>query len=381
MGITVIPKERDQTTDLTKLEIKFKGGDVESPSRFITKVDLNSKDRIGADVPLSRTRRLFLYEEWINPNKISRILCENGYLATFLTNFRNFLQRVEKGNPLKLIYPKFTADGLKDLKNMGEVKKTKVWEFIFQAISELSIDKNTIDGFCIQYDYLTDAAKKYVMKQSLSFIPTMDIHGPIKNVEKQLDTYSSMPSSIVPFIGLSYSSFTRSNLGYQHAISILDGLHENGKGFITLDSPRISGRYSSDPDISALHYSNFIVADLVAERVYNGGSPNTQRSVRLFDRSELAVDPIQSGSNVKKHEGECEFLQMDLKLNALLNKMFEGNINDSDITRATDLSRVHENIITEKEYGNMRKSIANSELINYRKEKHRIDLLLSKEGR
>lgn len=379
MGITIVPKEKDETTDISKLEIKFPRGSIESPSRFITKVDLNAKDGVGADIPLSRTRKLFLFEEFINPNKINKIINENGYMATFLTNFSNFLSRVERSDALRLVYPKFTSDGLSTLDSIGESNKNKVWTFIFQVISELVSGKDTIDGFFVQYDHLTQAAQRYIATQDTPFIPTINIHGNYRVVTSQLDSYSKMPSSLVPFIGLNYSTLSRSNLAYREAISMLDALHESGKGFITTDSPRVAGRTVLDPDISALHYSSFIVADLVAERIYAGGDgvPN----IRLFDKGDLAVPQLGTANSVNSHIGEDQFLKNDQKLQTILNDMFHGAISQKDFSRASYLSRVHENIITEQEYENMRRSIVNSELLRYRKEKHRINAFLQAEER
>lgn len=380
MGITVVPKERDETTDLSKLEIKFSRGSIESPSRFITKVDLNAKDGIGADIPLSRTRKLFLYEEYINPKKMKRILTENGYLGVFQANFKNFLSRVEGSDALRLVYPKFTKDGLAALESMGESSQNKIWAFYFNLISELSTGKDSIDGFFVQYSHLTESARRYISKQNLPFIPTINIRDDYWTIRNQLTEYSSMPSSLVPFIGLSYSTMSGSNLAYQEAISMLDSLHESGKGFITTDSPRVSGKGVLDPDVSALHYSNFIVADLAAERIYGGGGGG-EPNIRLFEKGDLAVPLIDGAHNSNEHTGEGNFLQSDPKLQRLLQSMFEGNISASDAFRATYLSRVHENIVTGKEYENMRRSIATNELSNYRTEKHRINALLEQEGR
>jgi hypothetical protein len=380
MGITIVPKERDESSDISRLEIKFPRGSIESPSRFITKVDLNAKDGIGADIPLSRTRKLFLYEEFINPKKLQRILNENGYLAVFQTNFRNFLSRVERADALRLVYPKFTKDGLAALESIGESNRNKVWTFFFQLISELATGKEVIDGFFVQYDHLTPAAQRYIAKQDLPFIPTIDIHGDFQVVRRQLNNYASFPSSLVPFIGLNYSTLTRSNLAYQEAISMLDSLHESGKGFITIDAPRVSGKRVFDPDISALHYSNFVVADLAAEKTYGGGSGG-EPNVRLFEKGDLAVPVLHREHNAIEHSGEDGFLQEDPKLRTLLDNMFQGTISPSDSSRAVYLSRVHENIITGMEYANMRKSIVNNELLHYRTEKYRINAMLLNEGR
>ena len=71
----------------------------------------------------------------------------------------------------------------------------------------------------------------------------------------------------------------------------------------------------------------------------------------------------------------------DLKLRKLLNDIFQGTISAKDYSKSAYLSRVHENIISGEEYANMRKSIANNELLYYRREKHRINAMLQQEKR
>ena len=382
MGITVVPKERDESTDISRLEIKFQRGDLESPNRFITKVDINAKDAIGADIPLSRTRKLFMYEALINPNIIQNILTKNGYLATFLTPFRNFLGRVEGSEALRLIYPKFTKDGLTALESVNEPTRNKIFVFLFDLIRELSYGKSPPDGFYIQYDHLTEDSKKYALSQNLPFIPVIDMHGDINVVTRQMDDYISMPSALVPFIGLTYSTLTTSNLTYNLAIDVLDSLHEAGKGFITVESPRVSGRGTKDPDVSAIHYSSFLVADLSAERVYSGGRSG-EPNLRLFEKKDLAVPLLDHTHLTTEHDDELNALSGDKKLEELLRKMMAGtdNLSNEEKAKSRYLSRVHENILTSKEYENMRKSIINNELLNYRSEKRRLNRLLSAEGR
>ena len=382
MGITVTPKERDEATDLSRLEIKFDRGNVESPSRFITKVDINAKDGIGADIPLSRTRKLFMYEEFVNPNTIDNILNKNGYLATFLSNFQNFLLRVERSDALRLVYPKFTRSGLDNLESIGESGRNKVWQFIFDAIHELSYGKAAIDGFYLQFDHLTEAGKRYALSQNLPFIPVIDIHGDIRVVTKQMNDYMSLPSALVPFIGLTYSTKTRSNLAYNQAISVLDSLHEAGKGFITVGSPRTSGRWTEDPDVSAIHYSSFIVADLAAERAYGGGSSG-EPNLRLFEKGDLAAPTLDHIHNAAEHMDELNALSGDTRLQELLGRMIGGidNLLATDKRRAPYLSRVHENLVTGSEYEKMRRSIMSNELLRYRSEKRRLNQMLLEEGR
>ena len=162
---------------------------------------------------------------------------------------------------------------------------------------------------------------------------------------------------------------------------ILDKLHESGKGFITVDSPRTTGRGSTDPDVSALHYSSFIVADLASEKSYRGGGSRVP-NLRLFEKEDLAVPPLGDMNYKGRRMNELRFLSEDKKLQELLIKMIRGdNLSDVDKRRAPYVSRVHENIVTGSEYENMRRSIMTNELLLYRAEKKRLDKMLLSEHR
>jgi hypothetical protein len=382
MGINIIPKERDEKSDISRLEIKYNRGSVESPNRFITKVDINAKDNIGADIPLTRTRKLFLGEEFINPSTINLILNNNGYLGIMLAKYQKFLLRLRNSDPLRLIFPKFTKNGKEEFQSLNNSSQNRVIHFIFQLIQELSNGNSMLDGFCIQYDILSKEARQYLENQDLPFIPVVDMHEESKIINKQIDDYLQMSSSTVPFIGLTYSTLTRTNLAFNKVISVIDKLHEQGKGFITVDSPRVSGVYSEDPDVSALHYSNFVSSDLSAEKSYVGGKSSNLK-IKLFEKTDLVVSELGVLHDPKEHKDEINFLNEDKKLKELLINMIsgEGHLKEQDKERAKNLSRVHENVFTNSEYEEMRKSLINNELSFYRSKKRRLNQLLLNEGR
>jgi len=69
MVISVTPNERDKFNDLSTLKIKHAKGILETPNRLVNRYDLNAKDQIGADIPLTRTSKSFIVQENINPEK------------------------------------------------------------------------------------------------------------------------------------------------------------------------------------------------------------------------------------------------------------------------------------------------------------------------
>ena len=74
MVISISPGARDEFNDLTTLKIKHKKGIIETPNRLVNRYDLNAKNAIGADIPLTRASKSFLIQESFNENKLELVL-------------------------------------------------------------------------------------------------------------------------------------------------------------------------------------------------------------------------------------------------------------------------------------------------------------------
>lgn len=92
-----------------------------SPNRVINRHDLNAKDQIGADIPLTRTSKSFFIQEIVNPDKLHLLLNKNGYLGQLLTREKILLRRVNNSQSLIFFYPSLTAEALKILTDSGNI--------------------------------------------------------------------------------------------------------------------------------------------------------------------------------------------------------------------------------------------------------------------
>src|SRR5436189_2026577 len=111
MGLEILPKGRDSNFhDLATLEIKYSKGVLETPNRFVNRHDLNAKDNLGADIPLTSISKTFMLQENVDPLKLKLILTENGYLGKVLYKTKGFVERVDTSKSLVLLYPHLTAD-------------------------------------------------------------------------------------------------------------------------------------------------------------------------------------------------------------------------------------------------------------------------------
>ena len=121
MVIYITPHARDTFNDLSTLTIKHTNGRIDTPNRLVNRYDLNAKNAIGADIPLTRVSKSFMIQESINPNKLHNILTKNGYLGELLNKLRPIQNRIVPDS-LILLYPSLTAESVKQL----DTQKKKV---------------------------------------------------------------------------------------------------------------------------------------------------------------------------------------------------------------------------------------------------------------
>ena len=108
MVISIVPHSRDNFNDLSTLSLKHNNGIVETPNRIVNRYDLNAKNEIGTDIPLTRISKSFMIQESINPAKLNDILTKNGYLGELLGKFRPIQNRIDPDS-LALLYPSLTS--------------------------------------------------------------------------------------------------------------------------------------------------------------------------------------------------------------------------------------------------------------------------------
>lgn len=88
MVISIQPRSRSEFNDLATLSISHSKGKVETPNRLVNRHDLNAKNAIGADIPLTRTSKTFILQEIVNSKKLENILNINGYLNQVFLRLR-----------------------------------------------------------------------------------------------------------------------------------------------------------------------------------------------------------------------------------------------------------------------------------------------------
>jgi len=227
---------------------------------------------------------------------------------------------------------------------------------------------------------LNNNSIKFLDNNNITFSPLFYIKEH-KTIQNSLVNWIKQESSLVPFISFTYSSYLKANLSYQYIIKYLDKIHESNKGIISTDIPRIfSNLVSPYSDVSAPHYSSFIISDITAE-IYNGGHGSFKKvpNTRIFEKNNLALPVISNKyNNVGIHKNEDSIFGNDENLKSLFWRTLQSQNVDMDIknNRPAYISRVHESFMTSTEYDNMRSSIKQHDLMNYRKSKIELNKLL-----
>ena len=131
-------------------------------------------------------------------------------------------------------------------------------------------------------------------------------------------------------------------------------------------------------DISGPHYSSFLISDISTEIYLSGHGSGIKNNARIFEKESLTVPIIGKNYNTNKHKGEDSMFTTDNSLKDLFWRTLKGQNNDIDIdkNRPSYLSRVHESYMTTLEYEEMRKSLINKDLKDYRNSKIELTNLL-----
>lgn len=298
MVISITARERTEFNDLSILSIKHSRGSFESPNRVINRHDLNTKDQIGADIPLTRTSKSFIIQEIVNPDKLDLLLNKNGYLGQLLTREKILLRRVNNSQSLIFFYPSLTAEALRILTDSDNIQGY----VRFFCATQMRLEAILLPTFGN-----LDEVTKFNSKKNLQLIPVLDIKGEMPNLSKEFQECRSAGSQDIPIIGFKFATYPNANKGYDMVMDNLDKIHENGQATMLVDA----SRSLQSPDclnVSTPHYGAFIMEDIVAERYYGqiGRRVSKRDHVRLFCKNDLITPLIDDILKSKKFELDSE---------------------------------------------------------------------------
>ncbi len=367
MVITIHPRGRSKYNDLATLKIQHAKGIFETPNRVVNRHDLNAKDEIGADIPLTRTSKSFIVEEIIDQEKLNRIVNENGYLDTMVTKTNALAHRVDTSNSLVFLYPSLTNEAYEIL-NSSFRQYRDFLKFFCDVASYMNLETLLIPLIGNLEDTL-----KMVQSRQLQLIPVLGLKTETKILTNQFLKCRTTGSNDIPLIAFRFAPYTKANKGYDLVMDNLDRLHEDGQATMLVNVPR--NLDSGSLNVSAPHYGSFIMADIVAEKYHGKGfNPTKRRSVRLFCRKDLVTPVIQPSHLTNRKldlESEKQVFSNDKKLQELLERIVENKTDEKDWSnnRPVYLSRVHENVRTRDEFSVFQKNIDNNTTNDYLNEK------------
>jgi len=253
MVISVVPHSRDNFNDLSTLTISHNHGEIETPNRMVNRYDLNAKDQIGADIPLTRTSKSFMIQENINSSKLNDVLTKNGYLGELLTKIRPIRSRIESSESLELLYPSLTHESLNQLNSRK--KKSDFIRFFCNMANQLNLESIVFPVF----DNIIEMNSK-VASHGLQFIPILDLKAETNVFENQLQLCRQIGNHEIPIIGLKFAQYPNANKTYDMIMDDFDKIHEKHQGIMITDAPR--ALYSDrNYNVSAPHYGSFFTGN------------------------------------------------------------------------------------------------------------------------
>ena len=362
MVITINPGARDEFNNLSTLNISYSRGRILTPNRFVSRHDLNAKNKLGADIPLSRTSKITIIQEIIDAKILESLLQVNGFLATMKYKLGKYVDRTNTAKPLTLIYPFVTKDALSHVDTQQST--VDFYRFFCDLAVELGLEAVVLP---IISD--VESARKIAETKNLQLIPILNLRHATNILKTQLD-YCRGKESDIPIIAFKFYSFASANLGYNLVMDQLENIHEGNQATMFVDVNRILP--ANILDISAPHYGSFFFADLIAEK-YGLKIPRrdaagkvieqpTPRSVKIFCKNNLVTTDLNKRlieSDKFDLDIEKENFSSDRKLQDLFVRVVGENTNPTDWLQNKPwyLSRIHENIQTRAEFSQFQKDI------------------------
>jgi len=292
MVISISPHGSDKKFNhIATLTLDHSRGKIDTPNRVVDKHDLNAKNAIGSEIPLTRRSKTFIVQEIVEPEKLDFILNRNGYLKEMINRIREITKRLDQESCI-FLYPSLTADSEKFLSKIS--RKNDYIKFFCDVAKYLELESVVLQPIgSLENTY------EVVKKQDLQLIPILGLDAKTEIITNQFEYCRTVGAQDIPIIGFKFVTYPNANKGYDLVIPKLDELHDDGQATMMVDIPR------STSSVSAHHYAPFFMTDIMAGRYYGGGGNSDEdegekeRKIKLFCRKDLAVPEIESSRSVK----------------------------------------------------------------------------------
>jgi len=370
MVISVTPNERDEFNDLSTLKIRHAKGIIETPNRLVNRYDLNAKDQIGADIPLTRTSKSFIVQENINPEKLNFVLTKNGYLGEILGKIRPILSRIDSES-LVFLYPSMTPE------TANLLDTPKKFNDFTRFFCDLAINLG-LESLVMPIIKNVNDVQNITTKKGLQLVPVLNLRADTPILNKQFFDCRNAGSENIPIITLKFSTYPMANKGFDLVMDNFETLHEDNQAIMMVDSPRMLGSAES-LNVSGPHYGSFFTADLIAERYTGVGGVSDDRRVRLFCKNDLVTPYVEKSATKFDLDGEKTVFANDKKLQELLERVAKNRTTSDDWknNRPRYLSRAHENVRTRLEFQSLHENIKSNSVSDYLSEKNDMNAVVT----
>jgi len=270
MVVIINPGAIDEFNNLSTLKIDYSHGQIITPNRLISRHDLNAKNKLGADIPLSRTAKIGIIQENISPELLNSIFTVNGFLATMKYRLGKYVERTSTSRPLTFLYPSLEIKSFEKLDS--DQKINDFYRFFCDLSVELGLE---VVALPIVKD--VETARKLTNSRNLQLIPVLNLKNQDIGVLSNQFTDCIGKETDIPIIAFKFYSFASANLGYNMVMDKLEKIHNGNQATMIVNVDRT---LQANPlGISAPHYGSFFFADLIAEKY----------SIRIPDDKEKSI--------------------------------------------------------------------------------------------
>ncbi len=375
MVISISPGAEDEKTKLTNLKIESSFGRCTSPNRIVNRNDMSAKEQLGLDIQLGGKGRSLFYELPLNMNDVLILLNNKKLFEEKFYSIGDTKNRFRQSGTMFFLGPNLTREAYENLINSKRVKKFV--NAFCRLAKHLELESVHLPDFND-----IKSIKNYVNKFDLQYIPMLDPKKDSTILKKQLDDFDSFACADSPFLSFKFRTFDNDDSNYDLIKTRIEKWHNKNKAVMVHDAER---QLKNCENVSGIHYSSLMTADLTVERFARGYGKNdetprltldqfipvtsisTADPVRWFSRTSLQISKVNDKRQQFDFSKMLRMFFADNEILELINRISNNALTDNDIKnmRGSYMSRISENMDSHDEFLSFAKYVEENSVMEY----------------
>jgi len=349
----------------------------ETPLRAYNQQELKAKATVPTEIPLKSAMGVADFR--VNKDTLNKFLTENTTASNKLRNLSR-LNTIFSHFPLRTFLMQPTTSGSSGMTYItsNSTLTKQFLRLIAQFTIEAGFNTLTIPYLALpvsKIERIYEDFSNYSIQNNLELIPTLDLSSDNRRLENLLRIIKEkfVETDQLKLLGLIYRPYHNCPVSYDLIWNYINNL-DIGVVLFGVD------RYLTNmSEISGPHFKSFVLGDIFSLKVvgYFGGGKDkpVESKIRFFCRNDLEVKRLlritQNSNQFKNILDELEEVySKDYKnvKKAIIN--FKEAQNDDDKFKSLSaITKVHESVMSNKEFNNLSVYVKNNETKDYLYEK------------